>query len=136
MNAVHLIGNLASDPILRQTPNGKDYCSFLLAINRPGEDAGADFFWVKTWNGQAQSCSRFLTKGKKVGVEGNLRSYRKAEGEGYDDSVEVVARRVEFLTPANQGADAAVADAPPATDDEAPAEPVAATETTQDDIPF
>jgi single-strand DNA-binding protein len=98
MNVVTLIGNLATDVELKDVPPDKKVASFLLAIDRPGQDAGADFVYVSTWNRQAEVCSEFLAKGAKVGLDGRLRSRSWEDPDGKRrNAVEVVANRVQFL---------------------------------------
>jgi single-strand DNA-binding protein len=98
MNVVTLIGNLATDVELREVAQDRKVATFLLAVDRPGSDAGADFFPVATWNRQAEVCDEFLAKGSHVGVEGRLRSRSWEDADGKRHSaVEVVAARVEFL---------------------------------------
>ncbi len=78
LNRVQLIGNLTRDPELRYTPAGTAVCSFGIATNRSwttesGEKRDeADFHRIVAWNKLAELCSQFLTKGKKVYVEGRL----------------------------------------------------------------
>lgn len=78
LNRAQLIGNLTRDPELRYTPTGTAVCSFGIATNRTWTtDAGekrdeADFHRIVAWNKLAELCSQFLTKGKKVYVEGRL----------------------------------------------------------------
>ncbi len=78
LNRVQLIGNLTRDPELRYTPQGTAVCSFGLATNRSWTtDTGekrdeAEFHRIVAWNKLAELCSQFLTKGKKVFVEGRL----------------------------------------------------------------
>lgn len=78
LNRVQLIGNLTRDPELRYTPTGTAVCSFGMATNRSwttesGEKRDeADFHRIVAWNKLAELCSQFLTKGKKVFVEGRL----------------------------------------------------------------
>src|SRR6266404_1806843 len=78
LNRVQLIGNLTRDPELRYTPNGNGVCTFGLATNRSWTtDSGekreeVDFHRIVTWNKLAELCSQFLTKGRKVYVEGRL----------------------------------------------------------------
>lgn len=127
MNGVHLVGNLSTDVSTRKVgADNKLVASFFLAVNRPGRDAGADFIPVSTWNGSAEACSKYLTKGKKVAVTGSIRTRRyEIDGEtryGW----EVSASRVEFLSPsssANQD------DVPTAVEPSTPAP-------SDDDIPF
>ena len=78
LNRVQLIGNLTRDPELRYTPQGTAVCSFGIATNRSWTtDSGekreeADFHRIVAWNKLAELCSQFLSKGKKVFVEGRL----------------------------------------------------------------
>lgn len=78
LNRVQLIGNLTRDPELRYTPSGTAVCSFGIATNRTwttetGEKREeADFHKIVSWNKLAELCSQFLTKGRKVYVEGRL----------------------------------------------------------------
>lgn len=78
LNKVQLIGNLTRDPELRYTPNGNAVCTFGIATNRywtteSGEKREeVDFHKVVAWNKLAELCSQFLTKGRKVYVEGRL----------------------------------------------------------------
>lgn len=99
MNVVTLIGNLATDVELRDVGEDRQVASFLLAVDRPGNDE-ADFFRISTWNKQAELCAQFLSKGRKVGIDGRLRSSSWEDSDGNKrTSIEVVANRVEFLTP-------------------------------------
>jgi single-strand DNA-binding protein len=93
-----LIGNLATDIELRDVAPDKKVASFLLAVDRPAKDAGADFVNVSTWNRQAELCDEYLSKGSRVGVDGRLRSRSWEDEDGKRRSaVEVVANRVDFL---------------------------------------
>jgi len=112
MKQIVIIGNLTRDPELRTTQSGIPVCSFTVAVNRrKTPEAGqpeADFFRVTTWRQLAELCSKYLAKGRKVAVVGeiSLQQYNDANGlPRY--SMEVKADEVEFLTPRT-------ADAPPA----------------------
>ena len=97
MNVVTLIGNLATDVELREVGPDKKVASFVLAVDRPSRDGGADFLTVAAWDRQAELCAEYLGKGRRIAVDGRLRS-RSWEDEGRRRSaVEVVARRIEFL---------------------------------------
>lgn len=88
LNKVQLIGNLTRDPELRYTPSGAAVCSFSIATNRAWTtDSGekkedAEFHRIVSWNKLAEICSQFLTKGRKVFVEGRLstRSWTAQDG--------------------------------------------------------
>jgi single-strand DNA-binding protein len=98
VNVVTLIGNLASDVDLRDVSGDKKVASFLLAVDRRSKEGGADFVRVKAWERQAELCAQYLGKGRRVGVEGRLRSDSWEDPDGKRRRlVEVVAYHVEFL---------------------------------------
>jgi len=80
LNKVELIGNLTRDPELRYTPTGAAVCTIGLATNRTwvtesGEKKEeTEFHRVVAWNKLAELCSQLLTKGRKIYVEGRLRT--------------------------------------------------------------
>jgi single-strand DNA-binding protein len=97
VNVVTLIGNLATEVELRDVGEHK-VATFLLAVDRRSREGGADFLWICTWDRQAELCTQFLSRGRRVAVDGRLRS-RSWEEEGKRrNAVEVVANRVEFLS--------------------------------------
>lgn len=96
MNSVSLIGNLATEVELKQVGEDKKVASFLLAVDRAGRD-GADFVGITAWDRQAELCAEYLAKGRRVAIDGRLRSHSWEEDGKRRTAVEVVARRVEFL---------------------------------------
>ena len=107
MNKAILIGNLTKDPEVRTTPNGVTVCTFSIAVNRRGPNqAGervADFFNIVAWRQLGELCGKYLAKGRKVSVIGEIqtRSYDAKDGtKRY--ITEIVADEVEFLTPRGQ----------------------------------
>ena len=97
MNSVSVVGNLATDVELK-TVQEKHVASFLLAVGRAGRDAGADFVWISAWDRQGELCAEYLEKGARVGVEGRLKSRMWEQDGRRRDAIEIVARRVEFLS--------------------------------------
>lgn len=102
MNKVILIGNMASDPDARTTPNDVHWCSFRLAVQRryAGADGKreADFLTVVCWRATADFCAKYLKTGRKIAVEGSIqtRSYDAQDGtKRY--VVEIIADSVEAL---------------------------------------
>jgi len=106
MNVVTLIGNLATDVQLREVAGGKQVASFLLAVNRGAGDE-ADFVWVSAWDRQAETCAQYLSKGRRVALDGRLRSRTGNEDGKRRDKIEVVANRVQFLSGPGEPAPAA-----------------------------
>lgn len=102
MNRITLIGNLTKDPETRTTPNGNTVCAFTIAVNRKKvSEPQTDFFRINAWGKLGELCARFLGKGRKVAVVGELqaRTYDNKDGKTML-SLDVVADEVEFLTPA------------------------------------
>lgn len=108
MNKLTIIGNLTADPELRTTQNGKNVCSFTVAVNRrqrDRENPQADFFRVSAWNERGEVCAKFLNKGKKVCVIGSvsLHTY-ETQNKETRANMEVLAEDVEFLSPRQEEA--------------------------------
>ena len=103
MNKITLIGNLTNEPEKRATHNGTSVTSFTIAVNRRGQDKQTDFFRINAWRGLADTCAKFLSKGRKVAVVGELqaRTYEAKDGKT-KVSLDVQADEVEFLSPAEQ----------------------------------
>lgn len=113
MNKITLIGNLVRDPEVRTTQKGDNVCTFTIAVDRRfavnGEKV-TDFFRINAWRGLADTCARFLAKGRKVAVLGELqaRIYETKEGEARL-SLDVSADEIEFLTPRGESSEATAA---------------------------
>ena len=103
MNRLTIIGNLTKDPETRTTPNGNTVCSFTVAVNRKKvSEPQTDFFRVNAWGKLGELCGRFLGKGRKVAVVGELQA-RTYESNGKTMlSLDVVADEVEFLSPKDE----------------------------------
>lgn len=157
LNKVQLIGNLTRDPELRYTPTGAAVCTIGLATNRywtteAGEKKEeVEFHRVVAWNKLAEICSQLLAKGRKIYVEGRLRTaaWQAADG-SQKTTTEVVIEDMILLDsrlPTGQtgmppqasaaevsGAETKQAVAQPAVKQEAP--PEGKEDVNPDDIPF
>jgi single-strand DNA-binding protein len=107
MNKLTIIGNLTRDPELRTTSTGINVCTFTVAVNRRNKAQGqpdADFFRVSAWRALGENCAKYLTKGRKVAVVGevSLRMYETQSGET-KANMEVNADDVEFLSSKGEG---------------------------------
>ena len=106
LNQVLLIGNAGRDPELRYLEDGTAVTNFSLAVNSNRPDPSnegewiedTEWFRVSVWGRQAESTNQYLTKGRKVFVEGRLSTseYTNAAGENRL-SLEVRAYRVIVL---------------------------------------
>jgi len=153
LNRVTLVGRLTRDPELRHTAGGQSVCSIRLAVSSRGRDEGgnwsdrANYFDVTVFGRQAETASQYLSKGRRIGVDGRL-SWREWEAQdgGKRQSVEVVANDIFFLDSRGDAGDgggtggsergwgttaAPATDLPVDTSDLRPAAPA-----DDDDIPF
>jgi len=104
LNQVLLIGRSGRDPELRYLEDGTPVTGFSLAVNSYRRDQSGEqiedteWFNVSVWGRQAENINQYLTKGRKVFVEGRLstREYTTAAGENRL-SMEVRAFRVILL---------------------------------------
>ncbi|MGM0441049.1 MAG: single-stranded DNA-binding protein [Elusimicrobiota bacterium] len=105
-NLTVIMGNLTRKPELRYTANDNAVTTLNVAVNRVYTDRktgerveNTDFIPVSVWGNQAQNCVEYLDKGSGVYIEGRL-NLRRWEGPDGDprSKLEVVARRVQFLT--------------------------------------
>jgi single-strand DNA-binding protein len=101
VNVVTLIGNLATDVEVKEIADDKRVAKFLLAVNRRSKDGGADFVWIAAWDKQAELCGQYLAKGRRVAVDGHLRSRTWEEEGNTRREIQVVARSIQFLSPPN-----------------------------------
>lgn len=84
-----IIGNLGGDPEMRYTPAGRPFTTFNVACNRnyttpEGERREeTEWFRVTAWSRLAELCNQFLSKGRRVYIEGRLssRSWEGADGQ-------------------------------------------------------
>ena len=102
MNKLILIGNLTNDPVQTDTQSGKRVTRFTLAVNRRFQVNGekvTDFFRINAWNALGDNCYKYLAKGKKAAVTGEIqpRQYENKEGKTVM-SLDVSADEVEFLS--------------------------------------
>ena len=103
MNKLWICGCLTKDPESRTTQTGKQVVSFTVAVNRRSDKNNADFFRVSAWGELGNNCQKYLSKGKRVNVTGQVsaNAYTTRDGQTRA-SLEVFAEEVEFLSPAEK----------------------------------
>ena len=106
MNKCILIGNLTKDPEITTTSNGVSVCRFTLAVTRRFANSegerDTDFISIVAWRALADNCHKFIKKGSKVAVVGNIQSRSYDATDGTKRYVtEIVAEEVEFLNTRN-----------------------------------
>ena len=106
LNRVMIIGNMGRDPEMRYTPGGQAVTSFNVAATRTWTTAGGErrnsteWFNVVAWGNLAEICNEYLTKGRRVYVEGELRTYGWEEPSGKKHfRTELVASEMIMLGP-------------------------------------
>lgn len=117
MNIAILCGNVTKDPEIYTTQGGVKRANFTLAITRRFANAQgnreADFLPIVAWRQLADFVEKYVKKGKKLGVVGTVqtRSYDAQDG-SKRYVTEIVADSIEFLSPKEQEAAPAAAQAP------------------------
>ena len=102
VNHVILIGRLTRDAELKYTSGGQAVCKFGLAINRRKKQGDqwvdeANFFDIVLWGRSGESINQYLTKGKQIAVEGELRQDRWEQDGQARSKVEIMANNVQLL---------------------------------------
>lgn len=104
VNKVILIGNLGADPEKRVTSTGQVVTNFNIATTERWNDKSGqkqertEWHRIVVWGQQAENCAQYLSKGRPVYVEGNLRTRQWDDKDGIKRyTTEVVAQRVQFL---------------------------------------
>jgi single-strand DNA-binding protein len=114
-NKVIIMGNLARDPDVRHTPSQQKVARITVAVGRQWKNkmtgelqSQTDFIPVVAWSYLADTCERFLRKGKPVLVEGRLqvRDYEDAKTGTRKWATEVVADNVVVLPSGRRDDDA------------------------------
>ena len=101
MNKYIGIGNLTQDPDCRDVGETK-VCTFGVAVNEyyysNGEKKKSTLFLdVETWSKQAENCTKFLSKGKKVAIEGKLKTNSWEKDGRKFTKIYCLAEKVHFL---------------------------------------
>ncbi len=109
INQVVLIGRLTRDAELKYTNSGTAVSHLGLAVNRRRKVGDnwtdeASFFDVVVWGRSAESLNQYLTKGKQIGVMGELRQNRWEQDGQNRSRVEIVANNIQLLGGSGGGA--------------------------------
>ena len=115
---IMIIGNLGRDPEMRYMPDGTAVTSFSVATSRRWNDKGSGqtrdettWFRVTVWRKQAETANQYLSKGRKVLVEGRLkpdpqtggpRLWTRQDGT-VASSYELTAENIVFLSAKGEG---------------------------------
>lgn len=100
-NKVIIMGNLTREVDLRYTQTGKAVAEMNVAVNRKNGDRDeVCFLKVVVWGNFADNCSRYLSKGSRVMVEGYLRqdNWEDRRTGNKRSSISIVAETVQFIS--------------------------------------
>ncbi|MDX2426545.1 MAG: single-stranded DNA-binding protein [Cycloclasticus sp.] len=145
VNKVILVGNLGKDPEVRYMPNGGAVASITVATSESWKDKSTGQPVEKTeWHNVvfyrklAEIVGQYLKKGSKVYIEGSLKTSKWQDKETGADryKTEIVANEMQMLDSRGGGS---AEFSPKSSNDNfssAPAQPTAAMDDFDDDIPF
>jgi single-strand DNA-binding protein len=125
VNKVILVGRLGADPDMRYTPSGQGVCELRVATSESWNDKNGqrqertEWHRVVVWGKRAEICSKYLSKGRQVYIEGRIQTRNYDDKEGNKRYItEVIANDVQFLGGGRDGGGREKADeAPPPPSD-------------------
>ena len=114
VNKVILVGRLGKDPEVRYTTSGIAVTNFSLATSefykdRNGErQERTEWHNIVVWDRLAETCAKYLKKGRQVYIEGRLQTREYDDRDGNKRRItEIVATQMQMLGRANEeGGDA------------------------------
>ncbi len=110
LNRAMIIGNLTRDPELRTTPGGQNVCNFSVATSSQWTDAAgqkqerSEYHSIVAWGKLADICQQYLTKGRKVYIEGRIQTREwEAQDGAKRTKTEIVADNMIMLDRSSGG---------------------------------
>lgn len=104
VNKVILLGRLGADPDMRYTPSGQGVCELRLATNESWTDKNGqrqertEWHRIVIWGKRAEICSKYLSKGREVYVEGRIQTRNYDDKDGNKRYItEIIASDVQFI---------------------------------------
>ena len=105
VNKVILVGNLGADPELRYTSGGQPVCELRIATNESWNDKQGqrqertEWHKIVVWGKTGENCSKYLSKGRQVYLEGRLQTRSWDDKDGNKRyTTEIIANDVQFLS--------------------------------------
>jgi single-strand DNA-binding protein len=105
LNKVTLIGNLGADPETRFLDSGQSVTSFSIATTKSYKDRDGqpkkDTQWhrISAWGKTGELCAKYLSKGRQVYLEGELRYREYTDKDGNKrTATDIFAQNVVFLS--------------------------------------
>lgn len=83
MNKLIVSGRITNDLELRTTENGKKFLGFSIAVNEGTKEKPiTNFFNCNAWEQNAEFINKYFSKGRKILIEGTLRTSKYKNDEG------------------------------------------------------
>lgn len=105
VNKVILVGRLGADPELKTVGQGQSVARLSLATseNWTSKDGQkqerTEWHRIVVWGKQAENCSKHLSKGRQIYVEGRLQTRQWEDQQGQKRyTTEIIATTVQFLS--------------------------------------
>lgn len=103
MNSIILIGRLTRDVEVNTAASGTTFAKYTLAVDRFGKDAPTDFIPCIAFNKSAEFAQKWLHKGMKICVRGELQTGSYTDRDGNKrNTFNVVIAEHDFCERPNQ----------------------------------
>ncbi len=94
LNNVSMVGRATRDAEMKNV-NGKSICSFSIAVN--GWSDAVSFFNCTIFGKTADNVGKFITKGKQLGLVGELKQERWEQDGQKRTAVKIIVNKVQLL---------------------------------------
>lgn len=96
MNTMMLIGTLTQDPELQNDTKAR-VCNLRVAESGGRRDAPL-YINVRAYGRQAEVCGEYLTRGRQIAIQGQLRCEQTGTPDAPDMRYWIAAERIDFLS--------------------------------------
>jgi single-strand DNA-binding protein len=100
INSVVLCGRVVRDAEVKYTNGGTAVAEISIAVNRyagQGKPDEVGFFEINIWGKQAEAIKQYLTKGRQVVIQGELRQERWEKDGQKQSKVRINANNVQLV---------------------------------------
>lgn len=103
LNSVIIVGNLTKDIEVKYTQSGSAIGNISIASNRSKKQGDqwvdeVSYFDIVLFGKSAENLQQYLTKGKKVAVQGHLKQDRWKDAEGNNRSrISIISESIQFV---------------------------------------
>ena len=102
LNQIVLVGRMTRDISVNKSSNGSKVATLCLAVSRSFKNSegvyDTDFIDCVLFDIVAENTAEYCNKGDIVGVKGRIQSRIVEEGEKKENTIEIIAEKVTFLS--------------------------------------